>query len=399
MPVRRAKYSQRRGIVRKCDLCSSRLAVGEAPACAQACPGEAIRITLVETTAVAIELRDRSKAAFLPGAPAPEYTLPTTRYKSARPLPDSLRAADREEIQPQPAHLPLVFMLVFSQLSAGLFAFELLLRFVLSANATTAMRGPQTIAALAAGLVAVSSSVLHLGRPLGAWRAFLGLRKSWLSREIVVFSLWFPLVVLYTASVWFPESVPASARAWLGVATVLSGLLGVFCSAMVYHDTRREFWRLPSVAGKFFGSTLLLGAAGTLWFIIVHARFSTPLLGPALAGLVPLTAMFKLAVEHRMVRHLPDDDFSPLHKSALLLTGRFGLLNRCRMACGIVGAVLLPGLLAVEMFSPGPNFSSTQFLSAQAALLCILCLAGELIERWLFFTAVQPVKMPGAIAS
>src|SRR4029077_10214877 len=31
------KYSASRGIVRKCDMCSSRLAVGEAPACAQAC--------------------------------------------------------------------------------------------------------------------------------------------------------------------------------------------------------------------------------------------------------------------------------------------------------------------------------------------------------------------------
>src|SRR5688572_24234872 len=41
------KYSPARGIVRKCDMCFQRLVVGEAPACAQACPNEAIRITLV----------------------------------------------------------------------------------------------------------------------------------------------------------------------------------------------------------------------------------------------------------------------------------------------------------------------------------------------------------------
>src|SRR5204863_6366496 len=35
------KYSQKRGIVRKCDMCSSRLGAGEAPACVQGCPNEA----------------------------------------------------------------------------------------------------------------------------------------------------------------------------------------------------------------------------------------------------------------------------------------------------------------------------------------------------------------------
>src|SRR6266851_4234836 len=42
------KYSERRGIVRKCDMCHGRLAAHEAPACVQACPSEAIRITVVD---------------------------------------------------------------------------------------------------------------------------------------------------------------------------------------------------------------------------------------------------------------------------------------------------------------------------------------------------------------
>src|SRR5438046_521299 len=41
------KFSSRLGIVRKCDMCHGRLAHGEAPACAQACPTSAIRIVNV----------------------------------------------------------------------------------------------------------------------------------------------------------------------------------------------------------------------------------------------------------------------------------------------------------------------------------------------------------------
>ena len=39
------------------------------------------------------------------------------------------------------------------------------------------------------GLFALGSSILHLGRPQYAFRAVLGLKTSWLSREILSFGL------------------------------------------------------------------------------------------------------------------------------------------------------------------------------------------------------------------
>src|SRR6266542_2974885 len=45
-------YDHRRGIVRKCDMCTGRLEVGEAPACVQGCPNAAISITVVDVAAV-----------------------------------------------------------------------------------------------------------------------------------------------------------------------------------------------------------------------------------------------------------------------------------------------------------------------------------------------------------
>src|SRR4030095_7765056 len=105
------QYSRTRGIVRKCDMCSSRLAVGEAPACVQACPNEAISITVVEQSKVRgryrdlpgsqrMETRGRVPAAnaFLPASPTPAITLPTTRYVSWRALPTDLTAVDADEV-------------------------------------------------------------------------------------------------------------------------------------------------------------------------------------------------------------------------------------------------------------------------------------------------------------
>src|SRR6185503_12730736 len=110
------KYSSAKGIVRKCDMCHGRLAAGEAPACVASCPNHAIRITLVNQD----QVREEAEAnLFLPGAPEPGYTLPSTVYRTKRPLPRNLLPGDYYSVTRQHAHLPLVFMLVLTQMSVG----------------------------------------------------------------------------------------------------------------------------------------------------------------------------------------------------------------------------------------------------------------------------------------
>jgi Fe-S-cluster-containing dehydrogenase component len=217
-------FNHRLGIVRKCDMCSDRLAEGEAPACVQGCPNEAISITVVDQPAS--------------GA--------TTQYVSAKDtLCISPRDGARSDTQGHEGHPALAVMLVLTQLSVGAFVAELAL------GRRSAL---DSFLIAAVGLLAMGASVLHLGRPLLAYRALLGLRTSWLSREILAFGAFMPLAMAYAV-------VPSPA---LGIAAAAMGVLGVWCSVLIYAVTPR--WKLPHVFTRFFGGAALAGAV-TVWSI------------------------------------------------------------------------------------------------------------------------------------
>ena len=407
------KYSPARGIVRKCDLCRGRLAANEAPACVQACPNEAIRITVVNTTALAASLRAKPRLArgLLPGAPASAYTLPTTRFRSLKPLPRALQPADHEQLRPQPPHTALVLLLILSQLAVGLSGGAAAVGWQPPSPTATWVSRWLAVAAVGSGLLGLGASLLHLGQPWGAWRAFLGLRRSWLSREIVALGLFLGLSGGHAAALWRangPRLTVACLRAthrqtagW-GTGAFLAGALFLFCSAMVYHDTGREFWRRGWTLPKFLASSVLLGLAGTL-----AALAAAPAPAPArwftgAAGLLMLVAFFKLGLEQRVLRHLPDDDFRPLHKTALLLTGALGVQLRIRLTCLLLGAVVLPGLLILRLAGhpPAPGLGASRpDVGWLTGLAFAGALAGETLERRLFFLAVQPSRMPGPLPS
>ena len=331
------KYSAKRGIVRKCDMCSTRLSHGEAPACVQACPSQAIRITVVDKADISKPFAETSSPAtnnFLPTSPSPRFTFPTTRYKSARPLPAGVLAGDHAQVSPSDSHLPLVFMLVLSQLAVGLSAITIF--------------NPGKWAALAsfiAAAIGLGIGTLHLGQPLKAWRCFLGWRQSWFSREIIAFGIFIPISALNVAAHWLASfNSFQQPLAWL---TTITGVIAVACSAMIYADTHREFWRASQSFGKFFGSALLLGCAGMLALNL----FSGVEQIASLAALLAIVSITKLAFEHRIFRHLVDEETpapAPLNKTARLLEGKLGKLARLRIACGIIGGVLLPLFLAAN---------------------------------------------------
>jgi Fe-S-cluster-containing dehydrogenase component/DMSO reductase anchor subunit len=371
-PYEVPKYSETRGIVRKCDMCSQRLSAGEAPACVQACPGEAIRISIVEANSLVIDFREaRTQNSFLPSSPDPAITIPTTKFVSRAPLAPNLAALDAPTLREQPAHWPLVWMLVLTQLGVGSIAAALM-----SSSPTVLV-----MLALGATFLGLASSVAHLGQPFKAWRSFLGLRTSWLSREIIGFGIFTALLGLSAWRVWIN---PADVSTTLSLsATALFGFAAVFCSAFVYRATRRVFWR--GALMTFFLTSALLGAGA--WSATGSSAWSLFLLATL--------AALKLAMEMKTLRHgddsVADDASAPpgefdrwsLAQTAVLLRGRFALRMRCRLACLVAGGLVLPlvGIL---------HYSRLVTITALA-----LCFTGELIERYLFFRAVVPPRMPG----
>ncbi len=378
------KYNRKKGIVHKCDMCISRLNVGEAPACARACPNGAIRITLVETAAVYEHPTDFVN---IPDAPDSHYTLPTTRYETQKKFPSGTMAVDSYTLQPEHCHWPLVAMLVLTQLSVGAFAGGLFLNRYSDIISHPLAPAVQALVALCAGILAMAVSIFHLGRPHLAFRAVLGLRHSWLSREIIAFGLFAILTAFYALASWKHEG--GLTNQILAIITAILGLFGIGCSIMVYKVTRRPFWDHPQTMVKFFLTTGILGLAAILPAFLFFGGSSK--VGEIfVCRLMAALVLGKLLTEGIFLRHLREKEWTALKKTAFLMSRPLRRVTNARFILGLLGGVILPLVLAAKL-----NSSTTEVPWALVAAILGFSLIGESLERFLFFRAVVPLKMPG----
>jgi formate dehydrogenase iron-sulfur subunit len=339
---------------------------------------------------------------FLPASPDPCYTMPTTHFRTSHLMgPGDMQPVDDHRLEPEHAHWSLIVMLVLTQLSVGGFAAEL---GGFAAGLTGGIgAGLHVILCLGFGWAGLGASVLHLGRPLHAYRALIGLRHSWLSREVLAFGLFIMLATVYVllgmlAPGWFMAQWQLRA-ALLGLA-VATGCAGVACSVMVYHVVRRPFWRAQFSGIRFAGTAVVLGLATALVAVAIVSASRSEMVGwwassrllTVIAVCLIALSTTKLWFEARLAREFARSGGAELRKTALLLVGPLRRPAGSRRTLGVVGGAVLPALVLIGAAAANPS------VTAWAAVLALAAsIAGEIIERYLFFAAVVKPKMPGGL--
>lgn len=246
-PYNAPRYDFDLGQMAKCNFCFDNIDAGLPPSCVAACPMRVLNFVEVEQSALS-----EVEGQMLWEVPAVEHpfplpmisrTEPHLEVKPHRAMGNALEKsiANLEEIRPtrQKSEFPLVAFTLLAQMSVGMAWAGLWMTDSLPLI-------PYLLIGVCLG-VGGFFSLAHLGAKRNAWRAPFHLKKSWLSREILMAGLF---GVSWLAGIFAPDVK------WV---TALLGAGFVFSMAMVYRLHVMPAWDTWRTPAGFFATAALLG--------------------------------------------------------------------------------------------------------------------------------------------
>ena len=184
-------------------------------------------------------------------------------------------------------------------------------------------------------------------------------RRSWLSREVLLFTLFAGAAACYSAALWMRlPGVPV-----LGGLTTLLGIAGVGASARLYLVPGRPAWNSPFTIAEFYLTAALLGSAGANILCGTSAWTQS---ASILAGIAVLLA------GGLKIIWMAQSDVHELRGAFRLLFTVLGNKLLVRFLLLSTGLLLLP-------------FAQSRLAAIPIALILI---AGEFVGRYLFFVSV-----------
>ena len=343
-PYAAPQYNPELRHMTKCNFCYDNIDAGLPPSCVAACPMRVLN--LVELS------EDGTVSSSLPlwKTPADAHPYPLPEYSHTEPhlaivphqgmtnkLEKTLSNQEETKTGMGRSELSLVLFTLLIQMAAGMAVFSL-------------YSWPLSIPLLVTlgGLIGIGGlvSFLHLGAPLNAWRALTHLKKSWLSREILMFSL-------FGASWLISLALPGMGKLPLAVCGI--GL--VYSMAQVYRLRSVPAWDTHRTLLAFAVSAVLLGGLGLA--VIDAIRDATIEAGHQLAGGVGLTGALILSLAERNQAHRTADR---------LRLGSLGL-----GLLGTLGMYFVPDLVGRWIIIP----------------IFLIILVEEAIGRWIFYEHLQ----------
>jgi len=374
-PYGAPRYNPETGRMTKCNFCYDNIDAGVPPSCVAACPMRVLDIAEIRDERIESsdgkEERGKIELWNVPGAehpfPLPTFsrTQPHLAIKPHAGMVNKLEKAisNQEEVKPQRhkdtkiswlsdfvvkgfEELPLIIFTLCGQMAAGMAVISL-------------FSGPLSIPLLAAigGLIGLGAlaSIFHLGAPLNAWRALSHLRKSWLSREILMFGL-------FGASWLVSLAMPGMGK----LPLALAGIGLVFSMAQVYRLRSIPAWCNWRIMAGFFVTACLLGGLLAASFLAADVLRGSPVASyAALLAQTGVSLVLLLGIQFWLVTSSGAAVQGTVHRLRLGLIGT-----------GMLGAVTL----SIAGDKAGAWIAFPIFL---------IIMVEETLGRWLFYRLRQ----------